>query len=202
MKYIFIALMMLTLGCGSKEVAKSRVVAFGDSFTHGTGEDWDLPNYNWAQYVADSTGRTLVNTGIRGLQISGMLDQVMMTKVGPDDIVVFLPGINDASNYLTADYAVQNYKFKLRECLAILQYSGARVYVGTTTHLMSTQAINDAVDFYSQILRDVAPEFHNVTVVEVNKEWANDPALLFSDGHPNIEGQKELGRIFMRSISP
>ena len=66
---LVLVLLSLLTGCSPEESRKiihpepvgPRIVAFGDSITHGTGEDWGLPNDNWAQFVAEEFNKPILN---------------------------------------------------------------------------------------------------------------------------------------------
>lgn len=198
----------------------ARVVAFGDSITIGVLLDcadqspasiqaWSANVYNhssYAKYVASSLGMPYDMQAVGGtrLESDAQIGKIRDFQFNPNDIVLFQPGVNDATVYREDLTYLAKYESLLREAIGILCSSAKDVYIGTATHVFGNQfnIQNSDIQAYGDILLKIYAEhtYANLHVVDTFNQFPAITDGYYDFEHPNVLGEHELASLYLTSI--
>lgn len=202
---MFILIMLLGAACANPVSCtglSTPLVGIGDSTMHGTGEDLNLPNHNYVEYIGQ--GLTLYghmqisldNRAVRGATLEDMLGQIASKPISSNSIVIFAPGINDAARGLPLD----EYTEHLVAAFQNLQETGAKVYVGS---IQRTGRIPDSTaQLYVNALDQALKQFTGVTRVPVFEAILATNGVTMQDTccHPNFNGHRLIAQVYLNAI--
>ncbi|UTW11601.1 GDSL-type esterase/lipase family protein [Marinobacterium rhizophilum] len=175
-----LCLVVLLTGCGREPelpylAPGTRVLAFGDSLTYGTGAD-DAQSY--PARVAEATGWQVRNAGVPGeLAEDGLARLQQLLDEEPVALVLLCHG----GNNLLRGQPDARIRAQLAAMIELAQAKGAQVVllgVPKPTLLVRT------APFYAQL----AEEYGLVYLPDAIADTLSDPALKSDQTHPNASG--------------
>lgn len=181
-------------GGGSADVGDNdanTVLCLGDSITQGRCAPAGAP---YPSRLADLSGKNVVNAGVCGERIESTAARApgLLAKNKPGYLCVLI-GANDAS------FGTDAFGFgeDLRGIIQAAKAQKTVVLVGTITPTVGPHAYsNGGVDDLNAVIRQVVKE-EGAKLVDINKEFGGDPALLQDDGlHPNDAGTQLIALAF------
>lgn len=201
---LLIILAIALVGCKPQEDASAvrtkpggemgKVFVIGDSMATRVAQILDVP-----------PGQAITRDGqmIRGLQ---SVAQFTGDPLQPDDKIVYVAGTYDALYYGDI-FAPEEARARLRAFLGEITASGAKVYIATVPRLPDYNfapplqfGSDQAMDFYSQMIRDVATEFPQVFVVDANA-WLDPSVVNWDSGSLTETGAQTLVDGFVEQMN-
>lgn len=197
MKYLILALTIFSLGCG-QETKNKRAIIFGDSIGKA-------PNGYAVQFIHALGNYTIDNEAVGGSKLDDVVqfDRIMNFDFSPGDIVVFMPGMNDACFYKgDPTYTIQ-YIAMLRTILDHLGSKNIKVYLGTPSRVLDQVNITWGMQqVYKDAITSVFNEKDrpNMKLTDVFTNF--NPTLDTMDGevHPNNKGAAEIASLFYQNL--
>lgn len=201
--HMFILLFAILLGCAQapQETGRGEVfVAFGDSNTRAAS----TPD-RWVSRVSPQA----LNFAEDGTTVSRHLEVIQGTPLVQGAKVLYLSGYNDMRYYGLS--GIPNYKTKLK--LIFESLKNHEVYIGNCLRMPTAGYAFDASDSgyaphddstaraYSDALAEVALDFPNVRVVDVNSIEPNDSIFYDDHRHLNSLGHAVVAERFKNSIA-
>lgn len=184
-RLLAVPLLLLLAGCGDDRplkplAADARILAFGDSLTHGTGAE---PHQSYPAVLERMTGRTVINAGVPG-ELSGegrrRLPRVLERE--QPDLLILCHGGNDILRNRDPERAAGN----LTAMVRMAQDRGIAVLlVGVPAR---TLLFHSTADFYVDVADATGVPLENGTVADI----VGDPALKSDAIHPNAAGYRLL----------
>ena len=194
--------------------APARLIAFGDSYTSMPG--------SFAWQLGPALGLEEDNLAVPGtaIQYDAQIGTILRTQLNPQDVVVYLVGINDMRGYGDAPDIMALVKQDLELAIQHFCEGNVRAYIGTTPAMLSdsaaaitanhnatpamaleyANAIKEVVSFY-QGCETNDPTNARIHLVDVNALYTPTDSNTLSDlVHPNPAGHTELLNIFLGVI--
>ncbi|NIC42171.1 arylesterase [Aquabacterium sp. A08] len=186
-------------GCGQRPAAQAvprgaKVLALGDSLTHGTGA---APGQDWPTRLADVTGWQVVNAGVPGDTANAA-----RTRLGPlleahrPALVIVTLGGNDFLRRRRPEAV----RADLRDLVRQARATGAQVVLVAipSPSLLGVLASRLSDDpLYADLARDEGV----VGVADAVSAVLSDPALRADPIHPNAEGYRRLADRLHQQLS-
>lgn len=185
-------------GGGSVDVGdndKNTVVCIGDSITQGQCVPAGAP---YPSRLAGLSGKNVINSGVcgeRSFQTAGRAPGVL-AKTKPGYMCLMI-GANDAS-FMDDSNAVGE---DIRGIIQAAKAQKTVPLVATVTPTYGSHGYsNDQVNRINEAIRRVVKE-EGATLVDINKEFGNDPSLIQDDGlHPSDSGTQLIALSFNDKI--
>ncbi len=171
------------------------VLCVGDSITQGRCAPAGAP---YPSRLASLSGKKVINSGVCGAIVSEIksraFDQLAKQKPG---YLCLMIGANDASR----GTHVEDYTADLRSIVQRARAQKTVVLLATITPTdRGHEYSNHGVDILNTAVRQVAKE-EGAKLVDINKEFGDDPSLLQSDGlHPSDAGTQLIALAFNDKI--
>lgn len=210
MKYLLFFYLLLVVGCAkssSNTMTNTQnnwicpnnhhttptIIALGDSITAD-------PN-SFAYKFANNLGLPIQNFAIPGTTInkSNQYNTALCIQINPDDIILFQPGMNDASLLLHDNSHLETYKAMLRAILHRIDSSGAIGLLGTVNYVLddtTVPGLNDKIDIISQVLRNEIIG-SRMRLIDINNQFTPDNTTMLDFAHPNSSGHDEILMYYM-----
>jgi len=188
------ALLLLAAGCGESTPAldalapDARVLAFGDSLTHGTGAD---PAASYPAVLARRIDREVVNAGVPGEETAAGLARLpgVLERERPD-LLILCHGGNDILRGRDPDRARDN-------LAAMVELARGRGVDVVLVGVPERSLFSSVAGFYA----DVAAT-HGVPLEgEVIREILDTPELRSDRVHPNAAGYRRLAEAVHRLLA-
>ncbi len=171
---------------------RNKVVALGDSITEGFSCEDETKAY--PTRIAEMTGLTVINAGKSGERTTDAAARAgKVLDANKPGFLLILTGHNDAIFDRSPDAVINNIR-------SIINSARNRKTVPIVSTLVPigpprTFATGPARE-YSERIRQLAAEL-DVELVDVEKEFGDDPASLQCDGlHPNDAGSAVIAAAF------
>lgn len=179
--------------CPKNHHTSATVIAIGDSITAD-------PN-SFAYKFAEALSLPIQNFAVPGTTIdkNNQYYTAMCIEINSDDIVLFQPGMNDASLLLKNPSHIDTYKAMLSAIFHRIEDNGAVGLLGTVNHVLddtTVPGLNDKIDVISQVLRDEVIG-SRMRVVDVNNQFTPDSTIMLDFAHPNNSGHNEILMYYM-----
>jgi acyl-CoA hydrolase len=195
--FILASVAAIVAACGKERKlaplpAGSRVVAFGDSVTYGTGA---APGEDWPTRLAALTGWQISNAGVPGDTAEAAQARVaaMLGEPLPALVIVELGG-----NDFLKRRAPNAVKEDLRAIIGRLRQAGVQVVLIAVPEL-SLLGVLAGKPADSPIYRELAKEAGVPLVSDVFSDVLGRPELCADRIHPNAEGYRVMAEgIFAR----
>jgi len=207
-----------------------RVVALGDSITHGAGHAGVTEQTTFRHLVAtDLSARVgrpveVLNAGVNGDIVPGALARLATDVIAPrPDIATIMFGGNDAGYYRpetdgfadTPRVALDDFRSMLTDIVDRIAHAGIHPvlmtsppmtdrYWGADLEPYRRNGINFLVSAYAQVVRDVAVA-HAVPLVDIYAAFSGDPPTwaFFPDGlHPDPRGHRLIADRLLECLVP
>ncbi|MCG6894440.1 MAG: arylesterase [Desulfobacteraceae bacterium] len=166
-----------------------RLVAFGDSLTHGTGaaEGMDYPSQ-----LSRMIGEPIINAGVPGDTTSSALQRLQRDVLDHDPRIVFMTlGGNDLKNRVDKATAFRNLERIIRE----IQATGALVVLGGIRFPVYDRG-------FSEAYRSLAERTGTVLIPNIYKDIMGDPKQMSDPIHPNGVGYRRMAEYFFEAVQP
>lgn len=166
-----------------------RLIAFGDSLTHGTGaaEGMDYPSQ-----LSRMIGEPIRNAGIPGDTTVSALERLQRDVLDHSPRIVFITlGGNDLKNRMDKDRAFRN----LEGIIRAIQSEGALVVLGGIRFPVYDRG-------FSEAYRSLAEETGTVLIPNVYEDIMGDPKLMSDPIHPNGAGYRRMAEHFYEAVRP
>ena len=170
------------------------VVAMGDSVTEGSA----ISGPSYPELVAQMSGKTVINEGRGGVLSSYGAGRIggVLAAYRPGYVFI-LYGINDLTHGQSHVWTVENLRLMIRTARQNKTYP----IVGTITPRYRTAGLfNPNHEALNMSIRSLCEE-ENVRMADVERAFANNPALLQPDGiHPNEDGNLVVAMAFYEAM--
>ncbi|MDR2788204.1 MAG: GDSL-type esterase/lipase family protein [Candidatus Accumulibacter sp.] len=163
----------------------SRVLAFGDSVTHGTGAG---PGEDWPTLLGESTGWRIVNAGVPGDTAEAGRHRIrpLLDEHGPALVIIEIGG-NDFLRQRQEDAVKQD----LRALIEDARSSGAQVVlIGVPSFSLLAVFTGKAKD--SALYGELGKEENVPVIADVFSDVLSRPELCADRIHPNSAGYRQM----------
>jgi acyl-CoA thioesterase I len=166
------------------------VVALGDSIT------WGYPNgESWTGMVANDTGLRIINRGVNGSTLKGMLNR-MPTDVLPvkPSICIIMGGTNDVYHGFTGEKMLENIQTMAHELLSrnIMPVIGLPIPLAEQGPENKLRELRMRILASSYLTIDFAADFE--------LPWADFRRLVPDGIHPTREGKKMMAERLKKEL--
>ena len=176
--------------CGKRRkfsalAAGSRVLAFGDSVTYGTGAS---PGEDWPTLLGELTGWQIINAGV-----SGDTAEAGKFRIGPllDEHKPALVIIEIGGNDFLRRRQESAVKQDLRVLIKAARSAGAQVVlVGVPTLSLLAGVAGKAAD--APLYEELGKEENIPVIPDVFSDVLSRPELCFDKIHPNSAGYRQM----------
>ena len=189
------------LGCGGGsdgggggdigDNTKGVVLAVGDSITDGECDPAGAP---YPSRFSQSRGVTAINAGRCAETARGGASRIqgLLAEHKPQTVLV-LYGANDAIRGIDPEETIESLRAIIQACKA----NKSRVLIGTLLPMYDSHAaFQPHVEFLNPLIRQLA-SMEKVGLVNLNKEFGTDRALIQPDGlHPSDMGTQIIAFAF------
>ncbi|MDR3222064.1 MAG: GDSL-type esterase/lipase family protein [Candidatus Accumulibacter sp.] len=181
---------MALAACGKRQKFSafppgSRVLAFGDSVTYGTGAS---PGEDWSTLLGESTGWQVINAGVPGDTAEAGRARIrsLLAEHQPALVVIEIGG-NDFLRRRPASDVKQD----LKALLDAVRASGAQVVlIGVPSLSLMAAVAGKAGD--SSIYGELGKEEGVPVVADVFSDVLSQPELRADQIHPNAAGYRQM----------
>jgi acyl-CoA thioesterase I len=190
---------LLATGCGRAPIkgrpvaSGSKVLALGDSLTHGTGAGADQA---YPTVLARLTGWELINAGIPGQTSSQALERLpaLLQEHQPALVLVSIGG-NDLLRRMPEQDLLDN----LRRITDIVRGAGAQVLLVAVPRPTLASRLTDSLDdhpLYGRLSEEMRVPLHR-------RGWSDvlqDPALRADAIHANAQGYEQFAQGLLATL--
>lgn len=190
------------------------LVAFGDSITVGTGAKNPTKD-GYVSVLARKLGISKVtNLGVGSTKIadSAQITTILATPVGPDDVVVFLTGMNDVFWYGKDPVKLQDYRDKIIQIMDYWESQKTNAFIGLPLRInqngleygeITGRAVtaNSAFQYRRAVLESFALKpYEHVHMIETHYGYEPTSQNNLDGIHPNELGMKIIADVFYNEI--
>ena len=197
-KLLYIILAALILLAGYKFItsthqdfdnlsAGQRIIAFGDSLTHGTGAS---SGKDYPSQLSNLVSRPVINAGVPGDTTASALERLErdVLAYSPDMVLITLGG-NDLKNGIAAETAFNN----LKMIVNLVQSQGARVVIGGLSIPFRDRG-------FGRGFKKLADETDATLIPHILDGIMGNRKLMSDPIHPNDAGYKIMAQRFYEAM--
>ena len=173
----------------SRNSGTERIIAFGDSLTHGTGAS---SGKDYPSQLSEMISRPVMNAGIPGDTTTNALKRLErdVLAYSPDIVLITLGG-NDLKNGIARDTAFEN----LKRIVNMIHNQGSRVIIGGLNIPFRDRG-------YGRAYKELADETGAVLIPNILEGIMGNRALMSDPIHPNDAGYKIMAQRFYNVMRP
>lgn len=218
MKYLLSSIVVILMGCSnvptniqnnqcrnsSISTGDTTIYIYGDSVSHGMILDCQGNPSSWTTISAQALNMQYVMNAVPGSDMTypNQYEQLMKDEWPKGSIVIFSPGINDASRHANDRVYMDQYYQDMLNILNRLHGIGIKTYIGTPLIVLNPIPGTSVLKQYADLNEEavITIKDSNIKFIDLFDNYNPTPATNIDVVHPGNLGNQLLSNYFLANV--